>query len=292
MIRRPPRSTLFPYTTLFRSLDNYKRGALKLNISVKSCNDIACSGESWTNLGNNLTSPQNLSESDNQYFQYKFEFKTENSSITPEFYNISINYNLINQAPTLTLYEPQDGGSYGYNESVQLNYTVSDTNDNLESCWYAIDGRTNNTLTNCQNTTFETSNGGHTINIYANDTNNAKSIDSTTFTIAVGAPTITDLSLLAINLSALPKSFISTFSNLSPAAIIVLMNDPNIIYSQIKSRDHNEMDVKSISYFQDREIEQSKLVSQSLNIPWVSENPIKGVSHIRLFVRDVIGADS
>src|SRR3712207_7141995 len=27
MIRRPPRSTLFPYTTLFRSNDNYYRGA-------------------------------------------------------------------------------------------------------------------------------------------------------------------------------------------------------------------------------------------------------------------------
>ncbi len=84
----------------------------------------------------------------------------------------------------------------------------------------------------------------------------------------------------------------TTFSNLSPAAIIVLTNDTNIIYSQIKSRDNNEMDVKSISYFQDREIEQSKLVSQSLDIPWVSENPIKGISHIQSFVRDVIGVDS
>src|SRR5258708_27285645 len=28
MIRRPPRSTLFPYTTLFRSFDDRRRGAL------------------------------------------------------------------------------------------------------------------------------------------------------------------------------------------------------------------------------------------------------------------------
>jgi len=28
MIRRPPRSTLFPYTTLFRSLVNYDAGEL------------------------------------------------------------------------------------------------------------------------------------------------------------------------------------------------------------------------------------------------------------------------
>src|SRR2546430_7649204 len=30
MIRRPPRSTLFPYTTLFRSVDTAQRGPLSL----------------------------------------------------------------------------------------------------------------------------------------------------------------------------------------------------------------------------------------------------------------------
>src|SRR5260221_924634 len=30
MIRRPPRSTLFPYTTLFRSADSSERGMMKL----------------------------------------------------------------------------------------------------------------------------------------------------------------------------------------------------------------------------------------------------------------------
>src|SRR5947207_6259779 len=33
MIRRPPRSTLFPYTTLFRSLTNAKSFALKMGHS-------------------------------------------------------------------------------------------------------------------------------------------------------------------------------------------------------------------------------------------------------------------
>src|SRR3712207_7443322 len=31
MIRRPPRSTLFPYTTLFRSLDGLRAGARRLD---------------------------------------------------------------------------------------------------------------------------------------------------------------------------------------------------------------------------------------------------------------------
>src|SRR2546422_10071118 len=33
MIRRPPRSTLFPYTTLFRSLDELGLGAERLDIA-------------------------------------------------------------------------------------------------------------------------------------------------------------------------------------------------------------------------------------------------------------------
>src|SRR5260370_29686627 len=36
MIRRPPRSTLFPYTTLFRSLD----GAQRLHAVVRVCGDV------------------------------------------------------------------------------------------------------------------------------------------------------------------------------------------------------------------------------------------------------------
>src|SRR5256885_11605348 len=33
MIRRPPRSTLFPYTTLFRSVPEYDRGTLEPRIA-------------------------------------------------------------------------------------------------------------------------------------------------------------------------------------------------------------------------------------------------------------------
>src|SRR2546429_6348576 len=35
MIRRPPRSTLFPYTTLFRSLNTVKRIALTMHMEIK-----------------------------------------------------------------------------------------------------------------------------------------------------------------------------------------------------------------------------------------------------------------
>src|SRR5258708_20484499 len=34
MIRRPPRSTLFPYTTLFRSRDNYNLSSLRCTLNA------------------------------------------------------------------------------------------------------------------------------------------------------------------------------------------------------------------------------------------------------------------
>src|SRR2546422_10113235 len=43
MIRRPPRSTLFPYTTLFRSLEEFRDGGLvgELELGVGPGEDIA-----------------------------------------------------------------------------------------------------------------------------------------------------------------------------------------------------------------------------------------------------------
>jgi len=78
-------------------LNLYKRGTLRLNLSVQSCNDSLCSSTNWTNLGSNLTSPQNLNVANNSYFQYKFYFETTNSTYSPEVYNLSIEYFLINQ---------------------------------------------------------------------------------------------------------------------------------------------------------------------------------------------------
>src|SRR5260370_11136479 len=40
MIRRPPRSTLFPYTTLFRSIANLSRGISKMAQMVKKRRNV------------------------------------------------------------------------------------------------------------------------------------------------------------------------------------------------------------------------------------------------------------
>lgn len=72
-------------------LDLYKRGALRLNVTVRSCDDSVCSGESWSSeYENNII----LSEIDNQYFQYKFNFYTDNSSYSPVLNNVTVNYEI------------------------------------------------------------------------------------------------------------------------------------------------------------------------------------------------------
>ena len=71
-------------------LNHYKRGILRLNASVRSCDDSICDGESWSSAIN--SSPSNLSLTGNPYFQYKFDFGTDNSTYTPELYNVTVDY--------------------------------------------------------------------------------------------------------------------------------------------------------------------------------------------------------
>src|SRR2546430_16418069 len=49
MIRRPPRSTLFPYTTLFRSIDDVRLGREETNLKSGRNNEflLSFSGREW-----------------------------------------------------------------------------------------------------------------------------------------------------------------------------------------------------------------------------------------------------
>lgn len=72
-------------------LDLYKRGALRLNATVRSCNDPLCTGESWST---GIQTPSSLSEPDNQYFQYKFNFCTDDANYSPVLNNVTVNYKI------------------------------------------------------------------------------------------------------------------------------------------------------------------------------------------------------
>ncbi len=155
-----------------------------LSFQVKNCSQSDCSDGSWqtADLDNlNLIG---------RYFQYKVLFESPDSSITPELYNVTIDYTILNTAPSVSLVSPQEGATYGYNESIALDFIADDNDDNIDSCWYNIDGGDNIIIADCENTTFDVAEGSKTLTVYVNDSYGLEGSDSVTFIVQVGAPTI------------------------------------------------------------------------------------------------------
>ncbi|MBI2557708.1 hypothetical protein HYW20_00130 [Candidatus Woesearchaeota archaeon] len=74
----------------------YKRGAFRLNLSVRSCDDAVCAGEDYSVNATNSTSSSISALSNNRYVQYKAFFtslkgSSENST-APELYNVTVHY--------------------------------------------------------------------------------------------------------------------------------------------------------------------------------------------------------
>ncbi|RMD46230.1 MAG: LamG domain-containing protein, partial [Aquificota bacterium] len=105
----------------------YKRGAIKLNLSIRSCDDPNCNGDSWVDLDD--TSPQSLSSlQQNQYTQFMFALEDSglsNETFTPELYTANLT-TASNSPPTIN--------------SVVLNATsiFNSTIDNLTGFVYGL----------------------------------------------------------------------------------------------------------------------------------------------------------
>jgi len=96
---------------------------------------------------------------------------------------LNVTYHAANSAPSLTLFEPQNT-LYTTNESLALNFSATDGDDNLDSCWYNIDGGANLSLTSCANSTFNVATeGSYILNLYANDTSGLESSDNVNFNV-------------------------------------------------------------------------------------------------------------
>ncbi len=180
--------------------DIYKRGALRLNLSVQSCDDASCEGESWNNLGNNLTSPQNLSLDNNTYFQYKYEFETDNASYTPQLYNVTINYDLLDVTPpSITLNNPENNTNTS-SQTLNLNFTATDDYpQNMECSIYLDDvlNQTNSSVLNNTLTNFEISEiseGSHTWKIECEDgASNSNTSETRNFYIDISPPSVSNI---------------------------------------------------------------------------------------------------
>ncbi|MBD3248894.1 hypothetical protein GF336_02500, partial [Candidatus Woesearchaeota archaeon] len=110
----------------------YKRGIANLNITARSCDDAVCSGESWTDITDE--SPQTLSLAENQYFQYKAGFETEDSSYSPELYNFTIHYGTetISEGNSGTYIDDGSKTRYSFLQGNLSQTYFNDTNDALQ----------------------------------------------------------------------------------------------------------------------------------------------------------------
>jgi hypothetical protein len=163
-----------------------------ISYQVRSCDDASCDVETWSD---------ELPVSNNQYFQYKAEFTSDEINLTPELYNITVGYTILNSAPTITLNAPTEGDTYGYNETITLSYSAADDDANIDTCWYNVDEGDNITLPSCANNYFNTTAGAHTLYVFVNDTDGEEVSDSNGFTITLGAPTISLYSPIDVYLS-------------------------------------------------------------------------------------------
>ena len=66
-----------------------RTGAYNITFKVRSCDDSACSGESWSSLYTNATYNDISSLSNNRYFQYQSLFYTEDQNYTPMLFNVT-----------------------------------------------------------------------------------------------------------------------------------------------------------------------------------------------------------
>jgi len=179
-------------------LDIYKRGALKLNFSVRSCDDAACSGETFVDI--NDTGSEFLTLDQNQYFQYKAEFETLNTDYSPELYNVTIYVDT--QVPSVTALLPTADAEFDTSTTIEIAANITD-NVAIDTVYVNITHPDNSTellnLTLATGTKYNVSftipatEGTYNIIYFANDTaGNVNNTEITNFTTtANSAPTIT-----------------------------------------------------------------------------------------------------
>ena len=154
----------------------YTRGLISLNLSVSSCDDPNCIGETW--IGVDDTPHQNLKIDNNQYFQYKFMFETENLLFTPKLYNITIYYSELDIiSPEIINVmdnpDPQDANGF-VNITCQINdnYNVNLTQLNISypgGSWSNISMNKIGTNQYYYNNTYSII-GNYSYHIWTNDT--------------------------------------------------------------------------------------------------------------------------
>ena len=119
---------------------------------------------------------------------YKYNVTTQdkagNTNSTEER-RIGIDY----LGPVIQIINPKPK-AYGTNISLPLDYSVTDEIVGVSTCWYNIDNTANTTVNCATSTTFNTTDGAHTLHFFANDTFNNLAYKNVTFLVSTTGPAI------------------------------------------------------------------------------------------------------
>ncbi|MBT4397170.1 DUF2341 domain-containing protein, partial [archaeon] len=135
-------------------LNIYKRGALRLNFSARSCDDTICDTELLVPFGSNV-SYTNISLLNNtQYFQYQLNYQADGTDFSPEISmdSVVVAYEPINNPPNVTNVTLTSTSSLNYSNGTLITAWAiqdpeGDTETDNETRWW-VDGILNTTFTN------------------------------------------------------------------------------------------------------------------------------------------------
>jgi len=133
-----------------------------------------------------ISSGATITTEGTSYIRY-YSNDTLNNSETVDFRVLKIDAS----GPDTNIIYPTSNSNLSFNTSINLNFSVSDGNSGLANCSYNLDNTTNITIQGCTNTTFNASEGTHTLYFYTNDTlGNENNSETVTFTIDLTNPQI------------------------------------------------------------------------------------------------------
>jgi len=106
-----------------------KTGAYNITFQVRSCAQSDCSDGAWSSIYTNATYNDISSLNNNQYFQYRALFYTEDQNYTPMLFNVTIGYTK-NVYPTNVTLNIGNDSDREWNQTGVFDYqaTINDTN--------------------------------------------------------------------------------------------------------------------------------------------------------------------
>ncbi|MBR9704350.1 hypothetical protein GOV12_02985, partial [Candidatus Pacearchaeota archaeon] len=185
--------TIFGVGTEISNL-NFSRNWIYVNVSVNETNEANVTFGLY-----NLTNDVNVTT----FYDGTRVVNWTNLDDAIYYYNVTT-YDLSNQinytetreiwlddtGPTIIIDHPQPK-TYGYNTSLPFNFSVNDNLVGRSGCWWNVDESTNQSIDCDTNTTFNSTEGEHTLYMYSNDSLNNLASNNVTFSISTLGPATT-----------------------------------------------------------------------------------------------------